>query len=151
MRGRPSGTYFLVRQKVCKDRSKGFPLCKPPHGRFVSGRRAAPCQCGLSPLFSKKWLYGRGSTHGCFRLKMHTAALLHVAFGRFCCGYVNLCQRSEIASGTNGQTLCQRDVIDFLVGSPVGLSFMHDRFLEESGSRLHALGAFVGVGSTPRG
>ena len=76
LRGRPSGTYFLVRQKVCKDRSKGFPLCKPPHGRFVSGRRAAPCQCGLSPLFSKKWLYGRGTTHDPDRLKLPAVALV---------------------------------------------------------------------------
>ena len=36
-------------------------------------------------------------------------ALLHVAFRRFCRGYVNLFQRSETASGTNSQTLFQRD------------------------------------------
>ena len=38
----PPAAYFLFRQKVCKDRSKGFPLCNPPDGRFSLRRRSPP-------------------------------------------------------------------------------------------------------------
>ena len=95
--GSLTGTDFATTKRAAQ---WALPLGEPRHVRPVSGRRAPLCQCILSPLFSKKWLYGHGSTHGCFRLKLSAAALLHVAFVRFRCGYVNLfCHNAETKTG----------------------------------------------------
>ena len=151
LRGRPSGTYFLFRQKVCKDRSKGFPLCEPPHGRFVSGRRAPPCQCILSTLFSKKWLFGRGSTHGCFRLGVLSVALLHVSFVRFCCGYVNLLPSNVTTAETNRQTLSQHGGINSLSVRPWDWAVGTIAFWRKADRGCTSGERTDGVQSTPRG
>ena len=67
---------------------KGFPPLQTPARSFRFRPSSGPKRCILSPLFSKKWLYGRGSTHDPDRLKLPAVALAHRLPVRSCGGDV---------------------------------------------------------------
>ena len=67
---------------------KGFPPLQTPARSFRFRPSSGPKRCILSPLFSKKWLYGRGSTHDPDRLLLPSVALAHRLPVRSCGGDV---------------------------------------------------------------